>query len=293
VCADAEREAVVQLLDAAQDAERDPGEDGGEHRGAGGDPEADERDALAAVQRQRDAPHAAGAALAVAAAQPLITARDLPANAAAHAAAIRAADARLVVFPELSLTGYELTAAPVSADDDALAAIVAACAETGAVALAGAPVREPDGREYIAMLRFDATGATVVYRKRHLGGDETARFIPGEGAAVLELDGRRIGLGICKDTGVADHVRAMAALRIDAYVAGLVHRPEELAVQDRRGASIARTCSADVVFASFAGPTGGGFDRTAGTSTIWAPTGATIARAGAEPGELARAHIAH
>jgi hypothetical protein len=44
-------------------------------------------------------------------------------------------------------------------------------------------------------------------------------------------------------------------------------------------------------FASFAGPTGGGYDRTAGTSTIWSPSGSVLARAGTEPGDLARATI--
>lgn len=230
-------------------------------------------------------------ALVVAAAQPPIVARDLPANAAAHADAVRAAAAHLVAFPELSLTGYELDAEPLAPDDDALAPIVDACSESGAVALVGGPIVGPDGRQRIAMLRIDATGATVIYSKSHLGGDEPARFSPGAGPVVLELDGWRVGLGICKDTGVVDHVDAMAALGIDLYVAGLVHLPEELPVQDQRGLSIATSCSAHVLFASFAGSTGGGFDRTAGTSTIWAPDGAIVARAGPEPGGLARAEI--
>jgi predicted amidohydrolase len=70
-----------------------------------------------------------------------------------------------------------------------------------------------------------------------------------------------------------------------------VHRPGELPEQDRRGAAIARACDAHVAFASFAGPTGGGYDRTAGTSTIWSPSGSVLARAGTEPGDLARATI--
>ena len=50
--------------------------------------------------------------------------------------------------------------------------------------------------------------------------------------------------------------------------------------------SAART-RAHVAFASFAGPTGGGFDRTAGRSSIWSPTGAVLARTGAAPGAIA------
>ena len=67
---------------------------------------------------------------------------DVAANARAHVAAIRAPEAvgaRVVVFPELSLTGYELDAAPVDPGDERLQPIVAACADTGTVALAGRP----------------------------------------------------------------------------------------------------------------------------------------------------------
>jgi predicted amidohydrolase len=48
------------------------------------------------------------APLLIAAAQPACTPRDIRANALEHARIFRAAGARLVAFPELSLTGYEL-----------------------------------------------------------------------------------------------------------------------------------------------------------------------------------------
>jgi predicted amidohydrolase len=224
--------------------------------------------------------------LTVAAAQPACTGGDVRGNAAEHARIVRAAGARLVVFPELSLTGYELDADAVSPEDDELDPIVAACAETTSVALVGAPVEGEDGRAHIAMLRVTGAGAELVYRKSYLGGDEPARFAPGDRPVAIDVDGWRVGLGICKDTGVEQHVADTAALAPDLYTAGLVHLPEELAIQDERGIRIARTTGAHVAFASFAGPTGGGFDRTAGVSSIWAPDGTPLARAGAEPGEF-------
>ena len=225
--------------------------------------------------------------LTVAAAQPRCTPKDVAANAREHAAAVRRAEARLVVFPELSLTGYELDAEPVSPDDAALAEIADACAETGAVALVGAPV----AGDYIAVLRVDAGGASVAYRKSFLGPAESSRFSPGDGPAAIDVDGWRVGIGICKDTGVDKHVADTAALGVDLYVAGLVHRPEELGEQEERAARIARTCAAYVAFASFAGPTGGGYDWTAGASSIWAADGTVLARAGAEPGDVASARL--
>jgi predicted amidohydrolase len=193
------------------------------------------------------------------------------ANAEAHAVAVRAAGARVVVFPELSLTGYELDAPAVAVDDPALAPLVAACAATGTMAVVGAPVLDGDGRTRIAMLATDGLGSRVVYRKTWLGGAEPDRFSAGPGPTVLEVDGWRLGLGICKDTGAAQHIAGTAALEVDVYLAGLVHRPEELAEQEARAVVIARTCRAYVAFAGFAGPTGGVFTATAGESAVWSP----------------------
>jgi predicted amidohydrolase len=226
----------------------------------------------------------------VAVAQPVCRGDQLAANALAHAAAVRDARARLVVFPELSLTGYDLDAEPVAVTDEALRPIVEACAETGAVALAGAPVAD-GGRQLIAALLIDATGVEVAYGKSHLGGAEPRRFSPGGGPTAITVDGWRVGLGICKDTGADEHTQGTARLGVDVYAAGLVHAPAELEEQDARGRRIAAACGSYVAFASFAGPTLGGYEATAGQSTIFAPDGSVVARAGREPGEIARASL--
>jgi predicted amidohydrolase len=116
---------------------------------------------------------------------------------------------------------------------------------------------------------------------------EAARFAAG--STVLVIDGWRLGLGICKDTGAAQHTVGTAALDVDAYLAGLVHLPKELPEQEARAVVIARTCRAYVVFAGFAGPTGGVFTETAGSSAIWSPDGVALTRAGHHVGDLTRA----
>jgi predicted amidohydrolase len=57
------------------------------------------------------------APLLVAVAQPRCAAKATHSNARAHAELIRSARARVVIFPELSLTGYELDADPIAIDD--------------------------------------------------------------------------------------------------------------------------------------------------------------------------------
>jgi predicted amidohydrolase len=225
--------------------------------------------------------------LTIAAAQPLSLSNDVTGNAARHAEAVRAAAARVVVFPELSLTGYELEAEAITPDDPRLAPIVEACAGTGTLALAGAPV----AGDHIAMLALDADGARVIYRKVHLGGAEPRRFTPGDGPVRIEVDGVRLGLAICKDTGVPQHAADTAALGVDAYVAGIVHHQDEGDEHVERALRVARDHGLWVVIASMANATGGGFDRAAGRSGVWSPGGALVAQAGTEPGGIARAEI--
>jgi predicted amidohydrolase len=229
--------------------------------------------------------------LTIAVAQPVCHPGDVAANAQAHADAIRAAGARLVVFPELSLTGYELDEPVVSPDDARLALIVDACRETGSVALVGAPVDgSPDG-DNIAMLAVDGTGARVAYRKIWLGTTETARFTAGTEPAVLELDGWRLGLAICKDAGIPQHWSDTAALGIDAYVAGSVKAVDEGEIQHERARRVATEHGIWVAVASGAGSNGGEYDPAAGRSGIWAADGSVVAQAGPEPGEVVRATL--
>ncbi|MDR7274355.1 carbon-nitrogen hydrolase family protein [Catenuloplanes atrovinosus] len=223
----------------------------------------------------------------LAVAQPECVARDVAANARAHADLVRRAEgARVVVFPEMSLTGYELDAPPLSPGDPRLAPLVEACAETGALALAGAPVGTAAGK-HIGVLAVDGTGARVAYRKMFVGGAEPEFMTPGDEPAAVTVDGVRLGLAVCKDTGVPEQAARTAALGIDAYLAGVLDHAHERHVHGERARRIAAEHGVWVAFASFAGGTGFGFTEAAGHSTIWAPDGRVVAEAGPLPGDLA------
>ncbi|KJS62705.1 carbon-nitrogen hydrolase family protein [Streptomyces rubellomurinus] len=235
--------------------------------------------------------------LTVAVAQPACAeagrADTLRVNAERHAEAVRAAGTRLVVFPEPSLTGYDLAAPAVDPADERLAPLVEACATTGATALVGAPVTEGDGRESIATLAVTGEGAVVAYRKMRLHGEgEPARFTPGEKPVVLELDGLRLGLAICADAADPTHAEETAALGIDAYVASTLYGPTPAAAERRDGHLRARAAAHGVwaVLATSAGATGV-FPDSSGGSGVWAPGGDLVVQAGIQPGELVRAEL--
>jgi predicted amidohydrolase len=237
-----------------------------------------------------DASAAPGGSLSIAAAQPRCIPYDVAANAVSHAAVIRSAESRVLAFPELSLTGYELDACPVAPDDQRLLPIVDACSATGSLALIGAPTISADGKQ-ISVLAFDDSGARVVYNKMWLSETEAERFVPGSEPVVLEVDGWRLGLAICKDTGITEHAEATAVCGMDVYVAGVLDSADDASIQDERARRIASQHHVWVVVASFAGSTGGGYEVAAAQSRVWSPEGVVVASAGRDVGRIARATL--
>lgn len=226
--------------------------------------------------------------LTLAVAQPLILPHAVGLNAERHAASVRAARSRLIVFPEMSLTGYEFDADPLDPGDERLLAIVEACRAMQAITLAGAPVVGPGGGKSIGMFRIDKDGVSIAYRKMWLGSAEQAVFEPGDRPAVFEIDGWRVGLAICKDTGVPQHAAATAGSGLDLYVAAVLEHGTDRGVQPARAQRTIADHGVWVAMASFAGSTGEGYDQTAGESTVWRPDGSVATRAGSEPDEYAR-----
>ncbi len=225
--------------------------------------------------------------LQIAVAQPRSRLLDVGENVERHAVAIRDIEARVVLFPELSLTGYSMQAQPIEPNDPRLSPVVEACAATNAVALVGAPTRSVDGGLSISTLRVDGSGVSVAYNKMFLGGDEPQHFRPGDEPAAIEIDGWRLGLAICKDTGVPEHAAQTAALGIDVYAAAVCETESDRDVQTTRAAHVINDHAVWVACASFAGPTGGGFEDTAGRSAIWRPDGRTALRLGRSAGQTA------
>jgi predicted amidohydrolase len=150
-------------------------------------------------------------------------------------------------------------------------------------------VQDETGGPNIAMLVVDGSGAVVAYRKLWLGAHEAVRFVPGDKPAAIDVDGWRLGLAICKDTGIAQHAADTAALGIDVYVAGVLEHQEDRSIPAERAQRIAAEHHVPVVIASFAGPTGDGYDQSAGHSSIWTADGTLLDQANSEPGGIVRA----
>ncbi len=89
--------------------------------------------------------------------------------------------------------------------DPRLDPVADACRETGTVAVVGAAFHD-QGDLYVSALVIDANGSLVTrYDKQHLFRSEREIYRRGEGGCTLQLDGWRLGLGICYRESFAVH----------------------------------------------------------------------------------------
>ena len=228
----------------------------------------------------------------LAAAQTVPKRGDVDANVAQHLdLARRAADegAALVLYPELSLTGYELDLAADLAfthDDPRLDPLREFARESGVTLVVGAPLRHDD-KLLLTVLILKPDGGVAHYAKRHLGAfpadvnpggpvppPEPSVFAPGTEHPVLELGGRKVAFAICADIGHPQHVADAAARSADTLLASMFFLPQDRETEHGRLSGYAREHEMWVVVGNYGGPTGG--LPSGGASGAWSPAGEPI-----------------
>jgi predicted amidohydrolase len=208
---------------------------------------------------------------------------------ALDAAAAQAAErgARLLITPELSLTGYVLgpqaAALAEPADGPAARQVRRIAARHGVAVVYGHPERDGAAVHNTAGLVGPDGTLLAAYRKTHLYGDqERAAFTPGTQQVVqADLDGLRIGLLICYDVEFPETVRAHALAGTDLLaVPTALMRPYEFVPRVLVPAR-AYENGLHLAYANRCGPEGD-LDF-AGLSCLAGPDGEVRARAGAGP----------
>lgn len=228
------------------------------------------------------------ATLTLAAAQSISVAGDIAASLASHVRLAQAAVAQgvqLLVFPELSLTGYELALAAelaIEVADERLDALEAIAREHSMLTVVGAPLSHGAAKPLIAALVLGLPGGRQAYAKRHLHTGEDQFVAAGEGGAPLHVGGLHIALAVCADFGQASHARGAALAGADVYAVGALIGEGGYAHDSGLLSGYALEHRMAVLMANHGGETGGW--RSAGRSAIWAPDGRLLAAAGG-PGE--------
>jgi predicted amidohydrolase len=223
--------------------------------------------------------------LRIAAAQSTSVAGDVAANVRIHTrfiAAAHQAGVDLLVFPELSLSGYELPLLRdclLQATDSGLAPIRDAVRHTGMTVVVGVPILQGNNSSpSIAAITFFPDGTSSVYCKQHLHPGEEKYATPGEAGSLRHaLRDESFALAICADTSHASHAAASAATGASLYLAGVLVSETGYPADAAHWVRYARELNLGVLVANHAGPSGGYL--SAGKSGFWAPGGRCVVAA--------------
>jgi NAD+ synthase (glutamine-hydrolysing) len=178
-----------------------------------------------------------------------------------HLARAREAEAQIVLFPELVITGYPpedlLLKEHFLADARAAVERIAADAQ-GIVAVVGFPERADDAYNAAAVCADGAVQA--VYRKVNLPNygvfDELRYFQRGPGGAIVEVDGVKVGLTVCEDIWVPGPPltdEALAGARLVLNISASPYQAGKGRLREQMIAQRARDSLAVVAFCALVG----------------------------------------
>lgn len=219
----------------------------------------------------------------VAAAQVPSVRGEVARNVQTHTTAIAAAAEQgvsVLIFPELSLTGYEpeLAATHALAPSDPRLTPLSELAHQHRMHVAvGAPLVAGSPKPFLGAILFGPDGSRRTYAKMHLGGIEPNYFVAGLEPLVFESGAEMVGLSICADSSAPSHPQTCAALGSSVYAAGVFLNAEWYATDSPRLAAYAPRHRMLVVMANHAASIG--TLTSVGRSAIWGLDGELLAQA--------------
>jgi predicted amidohydrolase len=219
----------------------------------------------------------------VAAAQIATIRGEIVRNVRTHVEAMTVAAGRgvsVLVFPELSLTGYEPQDAAghaLAVDDVRLDPIGELARRCGMCVVAGLPLLTGSPKPMLGAILFGPDGSRRTYAKMHLGGSEENFYSPGCEPLSFETHGQTVGLSICADAAQPSHPKSHADRGATVYAAGVFLNAEWYATDAPRLAAYAPRHRMLVVMANHAASVG--THVSVGRSAIWAPDGTLLAQA--------------
>lgn len=182
----------------------------------------------------------------------------------------------LIVFSELSLTGYEPNLAqdlafdPDSRDLDVFQEL--SDAQETCIAV-GLPLRGSEGL-HIGMALFQPSSPRTLGAKNYLHSDEDPFFVSGPNLPILTLKGHRIAFAICYELSIPEHAEAAAKASADIYIASVAKTASGVKSAHKRLSEIAQTYSITTLMVNAIGPADNFV--CAGQSAVWNSEGQLI-----------------
>ena len=177
--------------------------------------------------------------------------------------------ADIIVFPELSLTGYEpaLAEALATTQDDSRFDGFQIISDAGQIIIGvGVPTKTGAGI-CISMVVFQPGQPRQTYSKKHLHADEEPFFVSGQNLATLKAGKTDIALAICYELSIPEHPENAFRNGAEVYIASVAKSAGGVEKSFPILSGIARQYSMTVLMSNCTGPCADG--ECAGKTAIW------------------------
>jgi len=166
-----------------------------------------------------------------------------------------AGGAALIVFPELSLTGYEPALAndlAMKVDDNRLNVFQEKSNAGNIVIGIGLPTKAAAGT-HISLIIFQPNRKRQVYSKEFLHIDENPFFVAGQGGPTITIDDKIIAFAVCYELSVPEHADRAFKNGANIYVASVAKSAAGMEKANQILAAVANQYSMDTVISNCVG----------------------------------------
>ncbi|WP_343695078.1 carbon-nitrogen hydrolase family protein [Flavobacterium sp.] len=216
----------------------------------------------------------------LASAQTKPTRGDIESNLSDHYRLVELAvqnNAQLIVFPEMSITGYERQEANkliFKKEDSRLDHLKKLSAENNIVIIAGAPI-EIESRLFIGEFIISPDNSASIYTKQFLHEGEDEFFESSfDNNPIISIENQKISFAICADIDNPLHPENARKNETDIYITSIFFSPNGIPNAYRDLQSYAEKHKMNVLMSNFSGESWG--SPSAGQSAFWNNKGELI-----------------
>ena len=177
--------------------------------------------------------------------------------------------AEIIIFPELSLTGYEPTLAQTLAtnQEDGRFDTFQTLSNTHRLTIGvGAPTKHDTGI-CISMILFQPHKARNTYSKKYLHPDEEPFFISGQNFPTFTMNQTNVAPAICYELSIPEHAQQAYQSGAEIYIASVAKSMNGVANASQRLSDIARSYAMTILMSNCVGPSDDFV--SAGKSSVW------------------------
>ncbi len=188
--------------------------------------------------------------------------------------------ANMVVFPELSLTGYEPELAEslaTSQDDPRLNEIQSLSDKNNITIGVGLPTKK-DSNLFVSMIIFQPNQERITYSKQYLYPPEKSIFTAGKTPLILKLETEVVSPAICYEASTKAHFEYASQNNATIYIASVLSSVNGIDEELKKLSDIAKSKKMVTFMANYVGKSGG--YECAGKSSVWNEDGELLGQLG-------------